>query len=491
MLLACGIFLYLQVFTLPSTPRLASGDQSIYLHHATRMLEGQIIYRDYDHFTLPGTDVLYAALFKVFGVKAWIPQAMLVLIGVAAAWLGIVISGKLLSGRLIFLPSLLFLALPYSSYLDATHHWYSALAAIAALAIAIERRTAVRMIWAGALWGLGTCFSQSTALGTVGFALFLVWEMRRNAEPWGSLLRKEAGLFGGFLATVVVFNSYFVLKVGLRRFLYYTVIFVAKYYSADRFNTWRIYLRDRPPVHGWANWPDLLAWPFIYLLIPAVYILFFLYHWSAARSRSEVPNERLMLVNITGLSLFLTIASAPAYNRMYTVSLPGIILLVWLMSSFPAVERMLSPILWTVVVVLATLKPLVTQTRWKAYLNLPTGRTAFFQPEAYEKTKWVAERTQPSEYFFGDQLLCFALRLQNPARVPFLRPTDYTRPEEVRDVVQALEEHQVNFVSWYHGLDIPVDNAGNNLGPLLFYLRKRYRVAKVFSNQDEMWERNR
>jgi hypothetical protein len=176
---------------------------------------------------------------------------------------------------------------------------------------------------------------------------------------------------------------------------------------------------------------------------------------------------------------------------MYTVSLPGIILLVWLMSSFPAVERMLSPILWTVVVVLATLKPLVTQTRWKAYLNLPTGRTAFFQPEAYEKTKWVAERTQPSEYFFGDQLLCFALRLQNPARVPFLRPTDYTRPEEVRDVVQALEEHQVNFVSWYHGLDIPVDNAGNNLGPLLFYLRKRYRVAKVFSNQDEMWERNR
>jgi hypothetical protein len=54
--LASGVFLYLQVFVLPSTPRLASGDQAIYLHHATRLLEEQIIYRDYEHFTLPGTD---------------------------------------------------------------------------------------------------------------------------------------------------------------------------------------------------------------------------------------------------------------------------------------------------------------------------------------------------------------------------------------------------------------------------------------------------
>jgi hypothetical protein len=121
-LLACGIFLYLEVFVVPATPRLAIGDQSIYLHNATRLLEGQIIYRDYDHFTLPGTDILYAALFKLFGVRAWIPQAMLVLIGVVNAWLCIVISRKVLVGGALFLPGFLFLTLPFSSYLDATHH---------------------------------------------------------------------------------------------------------------------------------------------------------------------------------------------------------------------------------------------------------------------------------------------------------------------------------------------------------------------------------
>jgi hypothetical protein len=489
-LVACGVFLYLEVFVLPATPRLATGDQSIYLHNAARLLEGQIIYRDYDHFTLPGTDVLYAALFRLFGVRAWIPQAMLLLIGVVNVWLSIVISGKVLDGGAVFLPAFLFLTLPFSGYLDATHHWYSALAAVAALAITVEKRTVARMTWAGVLWGLGTCFSQSTVLGVIGFALFLLWERRQNAEPWRLLLKKEAGLLSGFLAAVSAFNSYFLWKVGLRQFLYYTVVFVAKYYSADRFNTWRIYLREAPSIHLWSNWPDLVAWPFVHVLIPLIYILFALYYWRVARSRSDLPLARLMLVTITGLSLFLAVASAPAYNRLYTVSLPGIVLLVWFISVFPPVKKILSPILWTAVVFLYLLKPIVTQTRWKAYLNLPTGRTVFFDPAAYEKAKWVAERTRPSEYFFGDQLLCFALGLRNPTRVPFLRPTDYTRPEEVRDVVQALEQHHVTLVSWYPGLDAPVDNAGNHLAPLQLYLHDQYHVEKTFLNGDKIWVRN-
>src|ERR1700685_2978464 len=154
-LLACGTFLYLQVFVLPGTPRSASGDQAIYLHHATRMLDGQIIYRDYDHFTLPGTDVVYAMLFELFGVRAWIPQAMLILIGVVTVWLSIRISRALLDGgspgKQTFLPGFLFLTLPFSGYLDATHHWYSALAGIAALAVVIEKRSEARIAWAGTL----------------------------------------------------------------------------------------------------------------------------------------------------------------------------------------------------------------------------------------------------------------------------------------------------------------------------------------------------
>ena len=105
----------------------------------------------------------------------------------------------------------------------------------------------------------------------------------------------------------------------------------------------------------------------------------------------------------------------------------------------------------------------------------------------------VGERTNPSEFFFGDQNIIFSLRLRNAGRISFLRPTEYTRPEEVEDLLSALEQHQVRFVSWYSGLDREgaLDPRGDHLEPVRAYLRAHYRVAKVFSNGDQIWERTR
>lgn len=479
--------LYLQVFVIPHTPRLATGDQSIYLHNAARMLSGELIYRDYDHFTFPGTDLLYAALFRIFGVRAWIPQAMLVVVGVAMAWLMMNIAKTVMRGAICVLPALLFLALPFSSYLDATHHWYSALAAMAALAVIVERRTPFRLAIAGVLWGLAICFSQSAALGALGFACYPLWEQRAEGKPSRLLLKQEACYWGGFVVTVAAIVSYFVSKVGFARFFYYTVTFVLKYYPADSFNTWRVYLHERPSLHVWANWPDLVAWPVLHLLIPLIYVLFFAY--ARLKGLGKQQRERLMLINVTGISMFLAIASAPAWNRLYTVSAPGIILLVWFVDSRIQLTRV-RQLLWILAIALLAIKPVVMQMRWKGYLDLPTGQTAVLEPAVYDKMQWIAARTRPGEYYFGDQLAGFALRLKDPARVAFLRPTDYTRPEEVQDVIQGLEQHEVRFVSWYPGLNVPLERPGNHLRPLVEYLQIHYHMAKVFSNKDELWERN-
>jgi hypothetical protein len=489
-LLVSGSFLYLTIFVLPDVPHVAVGDQSIYLHNAARMYEGQLIYRDYDYFTFPGTDVLYTILFKSFGVRAWIPQMMLLLVGVISTWLSFKIATRVMSGPAVFLPGFLFLTLPFTGYLDGTHHLYNVLAATGALAVVIEERRAARLAWAGAFWGVGTCFAQSLALGPVVFGLFLVWERHRKKEEWMALLKKEGCLLASYLATVAAFNAYFVWKVGLKQFLYYTVTFVAKYYSTDDTATWKTYGLGWPSVHNWANWPDLATWPLIHFLIPLVYILFFVRYWREERLRPQEPWERLMLVNITGLCLFLSIGSAPAWNRLYTISLPALIILVWFLNSSFELEKALLGILWVTVLVLAIARPIVTQTRWKAFLDLPTGRTAFFEPGSYQETKWMLERTHPSDYFFGDQLIGFDLRLRNPSRVAFVTPYDFTRPEEVSNVVQGLEEHQVRFVSWYQGLDDPVPAEGNHLAPLRRYLQNHYHVAESFANGHNVWERN-
>ena len=488
-ILLSAIFLYLQVFVLPATPRVAIGDQSIYVHHGARMLDGQLIYRDYDHFTFPGTDVIYMVLFRLFGVRAWIPQAMLIILGASTTWMIFFISGKVISGAAVFLPGLLFVTLPFSSYLDATHHWYSTLATTAALAVLLEKRSFTRLTWAGILVGMATFFTQSLGLLVIGFGLFLLWERRQEGQTSDFLIKQEASLLVSFLATISACLAYFVWRVGLKQFLYYTVVFVMKYYPADWFNTWRVYLTGHPQRHDWTTWFDVPAFALIHLIIPLVYILFFITFAAKSPALSGEVRKRLMLINLAGLFLVLSVASAPAYSRLYAVSAPALVLLVWFLHSQNLGQGGLR-LLWATVLVMAFARPMFIQLRWHASLDLPTGRTAFFDPGAYQKFKWLSERTRPGDYFFGDQLVAFALRLQNVSRVPFLRQTDYTRPEEVQDAIQGLEKFQVRFVNWSIGLDQARDINGNHLGPLRRYLHERYHPVQTFSEGHQIWERN-
>jgi len=489
-----ALFIYLQVFILPCTPTVANGDQSIYLHHAARMIGGEMIYRDYDHFTLPGTDVFYAAMFRLFGVRAWIPQATLVILGMAMVWLILLLARKLMSGAAAYLPALLFVTLPFSSFLDATHHWFTLVAATGALVVVLEARSVARLFWAGVLVGIATFFTQSMALLGLGFACYVLWERSREKLAWSVVAKKEVSLAAGFLLTLTACMAYFVRAVGLKKIIYFTVVFVVKYYPADWYNTWRVYLRDRPHLHQWTAWFDLPAFGLIHLLVPWIYVLFVVYGARRGGKSGEL-RRRLVLLNFAGLAMFLTVASAPVYYRLYAVSPAALVLLVWLLtSSSPKVSKLALRVAWAGVLTMLLARPLVAQLRWKAYLDTPTGRIAFFQPVLYERCQWISERTKPFDYFLGDQLSAFHLRLHNAGRIPYLRPTEYTRPEEVADAIAGLEKHRVRFVSWYRGLnggpDLERHPEGDHLGPLRAYLEEHYHVAHVFSNGDKIWERD-
>ena len=175
------------------------------------------------------------------------------------------------------------------------------------------------------------------------------------------------------------------------------------------------------------------------------------------------------------------------------IELP-IVLLVWLLTTVSKQQRTLLRVAWVCVLLMLAARPLMTQLRWKAYLDLPIGHTAFVDSVHYEKCSWILQRTNPGDYFVGDHLVAFNLRLRNSGRVPFLRPTDYTRPAEVADAVNGLEKFHVRYVSWYIGLDRETDAAlhpeGNHLAPIRQYLHEHYHVAQTFSNGDQIWERS-
>ena len=490
--------LYLNAFVLPHTPIYEGDTAPIYLLEATKMFGGQVIYRDFFQFTLPGTQVFYLLLFKLFGVRAWIPSALWVVLGIGLAWTCVVISKQLLSGASVYLPSLLFLGLAYFSEPDPNHHWFSTLACMAAIAALMPKRSPSRLAAAGALCGFATIFTQSRGVVAIaGFAAFLLWECRTKKQGWGRLIRAGMYLVIPFLATTLPLLAYLAWKVGPGLLINCTVVFLMKYWSKWFWGTRYVYGADLPvglPLGMEVG--ALLMWIFIHLLLPFVYILFYVQYRRRALAQPEEPWDRLMLICILGFFLFLGIAFSPVWFRLISVAPPALILYVWLIKAPAKLPRALTRLAWAGGLFALVIQPAVVQTGWKGYIDSPTGRAALLDPGHYEKYHWLLARTHPGDFFFqaDDCDEYFLLGLRNPAEVSFVTDSTYTRPEQVQNAIEMIEKHRVRFVMWSAWLDVPRSPGadGSAERPLRAYLRAHYHPVREFDDQfEEAWERNR
>jgi len=487
--------LYLNAFIFPHTPIYQGDTSAIWILDATKMLQGQVIYRDFFEFTLPGTQVVYLLLFKWFGVRAWIPSALWVALGIGLAWACLAISKQLLSGVSVYLPSLLFLGLGFFSEPDPTHHWFSTLACMTAIAVLMAKRSPPRLAAAGALCGLATLFTQSRGiLAVAGFAAFLLWECRAKKQDGSRLLKAEAYLVIPFLATTLPVIAYLVGKVGFGLFLNSTVIFLMKYWSRCFWGSIYVYGADLPDLELWLEVPALLLWLFMHLLLPFVYLWFFVRYRRQTVAHPEELWDRAMLVGIVGFCMFLSIALSPVWLRLVSVAPPALITLVWLNQSPGRLARTLTRLAWAGGLFGLALPSVAVQTGWKGYFDAPTGRAALLDPAQYEKYRWVLEHTHPGDFYFqaDDCDEYFLLGLQNPAEVPFVTDSAYTRPEQVQNAIAMLEEHQVHWVMWSAWLDVPRHpGADGSAAPLRLYLREHYHPVREFDDQyAEVWERN-
>lgn len=495
-LLAALIFLYAFLFVPPFIPIDHYGDGLVYLGDAMRMCKGEVMYRDFFQFSAPGTPVVYFLLFKIFGPRLWLLSLALLLLGIGLTWLGIVIARKVMRPNLALLPSAIFLVGVYKNLLDATHHWYSLLTATAALAVLMERRTAARIVATGFLCGLTACFTQSTGLAvTVGFAAYLWWESRGRREGWHDLLKKEAWLLGGILIALVGVNAYFVWKAGLARFLWCTIAFGLKYHpkQMDENSFW-VLTNDLPVLAWQANvFLRLATWLLIFVVVPLVPILFLGRYWRKSGNKPREYWERPMMLAIIGSLMVLSAVPAPASIRMASCTLPGIVLLLWFLDSPRRFGRAVAAVLVTGILLVIPHGVARFQSIERGILTTPHGQLAVADRDSLEEYAWVLRHTHPSEYLYeaAAPYMYFYLDLRNPTPLPLLTNSGYTTPEQVTVAAKGLELHRVRYVVWSPSLDTIPDwerPSDSHVGPLRDYVHRHYRLVKVFTNSDEVWE---
>jgi hypothetical protein len=490
---AVFVFLYLRTFMLPGTPLAASGDETMYFMHGIRMLHGQLPFRDYFTYVMPGADIFYAGAFRLLGVHAWLAKAFDILLGCTIANVLVWVSSYVLNGPAIFLPGLLFLVLDYDVCKDATHHWYSTLLILFAVGVLLGGRSTRRVLVVGILCGLAAVFTQSQgALSIIVITMHLWWTRRGDQHSFtrdvAALLLPFAVIVGGVLGS-------FVYWAGSASLYYALVTYVFHNFPALANHTPQVYFTNIPSHHTLGDITRIIPYLFIHIFLPFGYLFCMFRLFRKRKTMDRRLWESVLLINLIGLALFAAVANAPSYYRMCMVAPPATIVCVWLVEGFSVAERRQRALLWTIAIVAMVVLPFQQQRHWRGYVDLPIGRTAFLNPADFEEFQWFAQKTHAGESFFNSPPLSFALALDNPTTVDYVTQTEYTTPEQVAAAIQGLERYKTRLIPIYKHIYAPDrelyarGRIHSNLGPFVDYVHRNYHMIKVFPEL-QIWERN-
>ena len=154
-----------------------SADEGIFLYGAKRVLDGQIIYRDFFSYFFPGNYYMLALIYKIFGYSFLTAREALVIIDSLINVLVFYISSKVLKSWYAILPSLFFLVLGFPNWMQFSHFWTGDLFLLMSLVSLLwyfETRRSLYLYSAALLLGVTALFQQAAGLyGVLIYAVVL------------------------------------------------------------------------------------------------------------------------------------------------------------------------------------------------------------------------------------------------------------------------------------------------------------------------------
>jgi hypothetical protein len=483
MLLGAVVYLAANLFASLDTPFLLGGDQVFRWMYAQRELYGEQVYRDFMQFTPPGTDLVYLGLFRLFGPRIWVPNLIVMLLGLLLTWLSLRLARTIMRPAQAMLAVALLLVLVYGKLLNGTHYWFSLPFVLGAILLLQESPTLARTALAGALLGAASFFTQTrgpaAALAVSGVMLL---ERYRMQDPWPAYLQRQLLLLAAMITTWLALSGYYIVTVGPRQLWFFQVTYVRQYVGTGAWWPQSV----RPPGSFAlrelsAGFETLLA----YGVLPLVYAVSLWRCWKYRHEASSKVWACSAMLAMVGIAMFFEVAPGSNWFRVYCGSAPGILLLVWLASGPSKLSAYAARLAWVGVLGLAAHQTWARHLEAPVIQQLPAGRLAA-TPIAGEKLAWLAAHTRPGQFFLqaGWPGLYLPLALRNPI---FLEDLDgYRENLYIPRSKHELQAKHVQYVMWSPRLESP----RYPLGELREFLHAQYHKVWTFSDHDEIWELN-
>src|SRR5713101_4198552 len=184
-------------------------DEGIVLQGAQRVLDGQVLYRDFFSFFTPGSYYLFALLFRVFGDSYLVAHTALAFVGAAFSPITYLLARRVCSRQASLLVTGLMTVTALPWRFVVIHNWDSTSWACLALYCAVRLLESPSAKWAFAaatFTSLTALFEQSKGAGLLlglgtGFLIIVLGSQQSKLFSRAQLIAISAGLAWPFLVT--------------------------------------------------------------------------------------------------------------------------------------------------------------------------------------------------------------------------------------------------------------------------------------------------
>lgn len=465
---------------------LQAADESVHLYEAKRLLEGEVLYRDFFNFITPGWFYLMAALFWLFGTSidtARLSMAVahgltMVLIYLSCRRLG-------LRPALSWPPALAYLVICQSAFPLVSQHWISTLLC-AALLFVCAGRTHARSswVWAAALV-LGLLISVQQQRGAFMAVAVVVWlfadaRLRRShadVPPAQQTLAQAARLTGGTTLVVGVGLAVAAFKSGFASVWYALVTFPLVNYRNAMSCPWG-------DVNLLSGWYAQFTFAHVLKYLPAVLVPSAArLAWLWLRRRDLVTAQRLLLLLIFSAASALSIAYFPDFIKISFIAFVFFVAaaenLEWLARSVPAPARVTQSLVWIAgAALLVAGGRHLYDNRLLLRRAYPVSHDTAFGRIDYASADEAHLRDQldtllaatPSRELYGYPILAdlyLTVPAHNPTPYGFFFAAGYHSPEQVQQVIDILAARKLPYIVALPGFQKPDD-------PVFRYITEEY-----------------
>lgn len=424
-------------------------NEGIFLAGAVRVIQGQIITRDFFEIMGPGSFYLLAAFFKAFGVSFFSARLDLFIVSISGAVALYFLSRQIIPSQATA-PVIVVAATIYGlQWPGVSHHIDSmsfALLALASMVMWMRTSKTLLLILAGMLAAITTCILLPK--GGLLFASFLVWLLlsRAHRERYKAI----GWLTVGYAVVIFGVLGYFWHLGVLRNLAYAEFVWPAKNYGAVNrvpyatglvSQYWRQFLIPAVPRLLARGIASVLVIPFVFTAALPLILL------GVALPVENIRRKPLaMLYLLAGVAVWLSeFHRRDIYHLVFGSSLL-VVVTIYLLGQHGKWGKRAVQLLGGTAICLALFNLALAATAHP----IATRAGTVWMYKTPPATQFLAEHTKPGDSVFiypYSPVYYFLSATANPTRYSFFTYSSNT-PAEFAEVLHNLDEKRVRYVVW-------------------------------------------